>query len=242
MIPSENATDQTHHIGRALLWAALILATLAVSALLLLIVVNGLPGGSTGGLLWQEQATETPDYSLTATALIAQATASPQAVSTLAAGSAGLSLLELESTATAEAAEVFAAQSATGTCPWQSMISGANPALLGRLQALDLTGVTVIEEYPCGQTAGGMPVLTVFHITLAVENAADEAALGARLETVLAALANDPHTPQDTLNLVFADGRTQAVYWGVHLPDVLAAYQAGQRGAALLAAANNARR
>jgi hypothetical protein len=239
MVPTEHPINP---INRTWLWAALILATLAVSALVLLVVVRGLPGGTSGGLLLQAQATETPDYFLTATALVEWATANPQAAPSLAANNTGRSLLEMENTATAAAADAFTAQVAPGACPWQSAISGANPALLGRLQALDLTGVTVIEEYPCGQTAGGLPVLTVLHITLVVENASDEAALGSRLETLLAALANDPHPPQDRLNLVFSDGNLQTVYWGVSLVDVLAAYQAGQRGAVLLAAAYRSRR
>ncbi|MCB9455381.1 MAG: hypothetical protein H6671_05280 [Anaerolineaceae bacterium] len=241
MYPSENVTNPTNHIGRALLWISLILITLVVSALVLFVVVNGLPGGSSDGLLL-EQATETPNYPLTATALIEQATANPQGAPTLSSGDATVSLLDMERTATAEAAAAFTAQSAPGSCAWQSSVSGANPALLGRLQAVDMAGVTVVEEYPCGRTGAGLPVVTALHITLRVDSVTDEAALGGKLETLLAALVNDPYTPQDTLNLVFSDGRTQVVYWGVPVINLLAAYQDGQRGAALLAAANTSQR
>ncbi|MCB9453693.1 MAG: hypothetical protein H6672_19865 [Anaerolineaceae bacterium] len=240
MAPSENTTHSTHHISRAMLWIVLIIVTLAVGALVLLAVVRGLPGGDPDNQFYLGQATE--NYPLTATAFIEQVTANPQGVPTLNSGDATISLLGLEGTATAEAAEVITIQSAPDSCLWQSSISGANPALLGRLQALNVGDVTVVEEYPCGRTAAGLPVFTVLHITMWVDSVTDEAALGGKLESILAALVNDPHTPQDRLNLVFSAGGTQAVYWNIPLTDILAAYQGGQRGAGLLAMANESQR
>lgn len=232
----ENLTRQNNHAGRVMLWIALTLGTLAITLVGILGVLRGLPGGGGGALLLQPAATQTPNYPLTATALIAQATASPGAFMTANPVTEGGSLLGLEGTATAESA--LTPQAAPESCSWGSEISGANPALLGRLQAVGVPDVTVIIEYPCGRSAAGLPVFTALHITLRVGQVADEAALGDLAGMVLAALANDPVTARDTLNLTFSDGQMQIIYWRVSLAAALDAYQQGRRGADLLASLN----